>query len=92
MTALCVSPLLPLFANVPNPRAGMEMPLFSVRIGPVTAGVADSMEPILKEEGRVPEEREYSKEREVIVYIGSVLFCVNVCMLVRYINHLLSTC
>ena len=34
----------------------------------MTAGVADSMEPIVWEEGRVSEEKEDSKESEGIVY------------------------
>ena len=65
MTALCVSPLLPSLANVPNPREGMETPLFSLRIGPVTAGAADSMEPIVREEECVSSKKEDSKKLEV---------------------------
>jgi len=39
-TALCVSPLLPWEAKVPNPREGIVTPLLRVRTGPVTAGAA----------------------------------------------------
>lgn len=37
---MCVSPLLPSFANVPKPSAGIWIPLLSLRLGPVTAGDA----------------------------------------------------